>query len=547
MDLRQPSPRQDKQAPSVQNTDAENTGKVQNNDGHQSANGDGYPSFGQRLKSSASLLSRAAFSTGPQDANAAFAAQLQATEKAPINSSSGAEASSSAAAAEAAEAVGQTGTSSSSATRQIGIGDSFRSRLPANEQTTFPEADARPALLESESSAPNGALQNFRAYHHNRPRQPIPTFEHVWSKTITRSGPESGTYHNDRDDPTSPLNQVYRAVASKYRLAHAMGPLLPLEIPGGLSEAMRQEQSARLGPVHVQGAYEEQIQAFNTLSERHEVDPAQVNYPPAEWLDLAVPNYLDYLPTSHSYHAMRHVLSFVRAKWNEAGPGKFQADWYGPESEATVSGWQHVQHKYARQLVKRQLEWNAHTDNLLHGHESVQRSVGLAARITSCLPAQDGAEVVALLNEPGSLTTGDVLEEAINDVPEQTVRDLFGPTSKPQDPSVPPIENAMRSSLPPATQHQAVHVDNPMNLKPEGYDDDDEGFLASWRDVLERYTDDVWDPESQPWVKEAREELKKVEDSSKASSAMSQVDEDRRKSSIRRLRQLAQQLKIPTG
>lgn len=155
-----------------------------------------------------------------------------------------------------------------------------------------------------------------------------------------------------------------------------------------------------------------------------------------------------------------------------------------------------------------------------------------SAAQNSHFSADDGAAVIALLNTPGSLTSTEDFTQ-MTDAPEPSASSLFGASSTP-DPLQ--IERKLRSALPSPPVHGSVAVDNPLNLRPAGFEDDDEGFLAGWRDVLERYTDDVWDPQSRPWIEEARVELRKIQQHTAPEGT--QLHDEQRATSVRRLRQI---------
>ena len=164
---------------------------------------------------------------------------------------------------------------------------------------------------------------------------------------------------------------------------------------------------------------------------------------------------------------------------------------------------------------------------------------------TSHLSAQDGAEVAALLNIPGSLSTVEDLEAETAMMPGIDANELFASAHSHLDHSHEQLEAQLRSSLPPPPAHNGVSAQNSINLKPIGFEDDEEGFLASWRDVLDRYTDDVWDPQSQPWITEARQELKNLQDGPNSNAG--KEDDEQRATAVKRLRQILRHVQLPSG
>lgn len=151
--------------------------------------------------------------------------------------------------------------------------------------------------------------------------------------------------------------------------------------------------------------------------------------------------------------------------------------------------------------------------------------------------AFDGADVAALLSDPTLL---EQIEAAPSPPPLSTQRPL-------DDALAQKVEASLRASLPSPPIHQTPSADNDINLLPDRsvvdpvYLSTDEDYvtawLRAWRDVLERYTEDVWDPSSRPWITEARAELKRLDSTSPPKSEGGQ-GEDERSRAVRRLRAL---------
>lgn len=147
----------------------------------------------------------------------------------------------------------------------------------------------------------------------------------------------------------------------------------------------------------------------------------------------------------------------------------------------------------------------------------------------SHINAYDGYAVTALLSTGGAL-----------DSERELLTDDRAPPTEPNDPQLQHLTQSLRNALPSPPTHGVVAIENPLNLRPDGYADDDV-FLSEWREVMERYTDDVWDPASRPWLQEAREEMKRLNKST------SEADDEARAQAVRRLRGLLGHVRAPAA
>ncbi|TID17407.1 zinc finger c2h2-type protein [Venturia nashicola] len=150
------------------------------------------------------------------------------------------------------------------------------------------------------------------------------------------------------------------------------------------------------------------------------------------------------------------------------------------------------------------------------------------------IPIDDGAEVRNLLSET---TTEPAFDEGFNDL---TMAERVGnPVNPPMYSNLErEIITAMKSNLPPPPTHKNTPKNHPLNLRPlsnaekeslpldiEDYsqrhsitperhtvmptEEEQEGWLADWEDVLSGYSDQVWG-DMLPTVKAAKRELEEV-------------------------------------
>lgn len=164
--------------------------------------------------------------------------------------------------------------------------------------------------------------------------------------------------------------------------------------------------------------------------------------------------------------------------------------------------------------------------------------------------ATDGAAVLSILSDHTSLEQEEDAALALpSDTTEPSAADLFTIA-----PSALSAATALRATLPPPPTHHPPSPSHPLNFNPSdavmaelglGVQSGLEGemWLKHWERVLTSYADDVWDPESFPWVERAREELGVVRKGERGGDA----GEEGRERALRRLRATLGHIRLPAA
>ena len=454
---------------------------------------DSQSSFGRRLANSASSLARDAFSAASADANTALAASLQSSEKGSSVASGVGIGSSSLAAHETSRSIHSSQVASQQSSQ--GLGESFRSEItsdPAMSLQASEEINKHthgrgecvhvPVYLSDDTTNPKN-IYMFPSEHD--PLDPDPLHSQLTSPCpgcgLFQDNFQQAWRHIKEDD-----DRCKRTIANWIRLESELVPLLPFETDqsASVTEDNRRNSWARLGYQIQSDDWEDDVRFLKRALREKRTHLDKLRNVGNKWLAL----------TLEGTQGTEFDLRTARVKWDVRLKEL--------EMENSRTG----------------LDQNAH------------------------LSAQDGADVIALLNEPGVLVTDDDFERETSDAPDVNADDLFGDANHPCDETFHYLEGSLRKSLPEPPMHGQVSRDNPLNLAPEEYDDDNE-FLASWKVVLDRYTDDVWDDASRPWIQEAREEMKNIGQSERPLEQREQDDE--RSTTVRRLRQILGHVTAP--
>lgn len=168
--------------------------------------------------------------------------------------------------------------------------------------------------------------------------------------------------------------------------------------------------------------------------------------------------------------------------------------------------------------------------------------------------ASDGADVLALLDDPAMLTSAADHDTELADSADVSADDLF-PQARvaSTDPQVfrprfvsPPLQRPHLSTSSATTTTDTANLLPTLHTSPGADFADKTLWLRDWARVLTSYADDVWDPASFPWVQEAREVMQEVNalHDGHGGEEGKQGDEARERA-LRRLRMTLAHVRVP--
>jgi len=157
--------------------------------------------------------------------------------------------------------------------------------------------------------------------------------------------------------------------------------------------------------------------------------------------------------------------------------------------------------------------------------------------------SHDGDDVLAILKDPSSVTSTDILTTSLADTATPSADDLFPDAAHPVAPFSAQSNDAHDSAALPTSPSSTLR-----RLTLPGADlSDPVVWLQDWERALTNYTDDVWDPASVPWVQEAREAIGEVAASEEQKGGDRVAGNEAREKALRRLRMLVGHVRIAEG